>query len=78
MQTKRRRRKENPRKPEFRAALALNRETAAAWALRHNVKPGHLSAVLAGDRESGRLEVEMDSYIADFRERVSRTAGVVA
>jgi hypothetical protein len=78
MNATKRRRKENPRKAEFRAALALNRETAAAWAKNHNVKPGHLSAVLAGDRDSGRLETEMDAYIADFRSRVSRSATAMA
>lgn len=77
MPTSRRRRKENPRKAEFRAALALNRETASAWAASHNVKPGHLSQVLNGIRESARLDAEIDAYIADFRSRVAASAAVV-
>lgn len=74
----RKRRKPSPRQAEFRAALALNRENSADWARRHGVHPSHLSMVLNGARESGRLDAAVDAYITDFRTRVARSAMVGA
>lgn len=64
--------RDNPRRAEFRAALALNGETASSWAVnRAGVQPGHLSLVLSGVRESARLTRQIDAYIAEFRARMS-------
>jgi len=51
------------RKRFFRAALALSEMTVGAFARLQGVSPTHVYAVLAG-RESGRLEAEIDAFIA--------------
>jgi hypothetical protein len=60
------------RKKEFMAALALLGETQAEWAIRHGITPGHLSHILCGRRESGRVDGLMDAYINEFRAAVAR------
>ena len=51
------------RKRYFHAALALSEMTVVAFARMQGVGPKHVYAVLAG-RESGRLEAEIDAFIA--------------
>ena len=51
------------RKRYFHAALALSDMTVVAFARLQGVGPKHVYAVLAG-RESGRLEAEIDAFIA--------------
>ncbi len=54
--------KTDNRKSRFRAALALSRMTAAEWAQANGVHPGHLSAVLAGKRESISLTEKIEAF----------------
>jgi hypothetical protein len=53
------------RKARFTAALALVGKTKTQWALEHGVHRVHLNAVLRDERESPRLVVEVDRFIAD-------------
>lgn len=52
------------RRKLFRAALALVGKTQADFAVEQGVKPGHLSQVVSGKRESQRLATEIESFIA--------------
>lgn len=52
------------RRKLFRAALALVGKTQADFAAEQGVKPGHLSQVVSGKRESQRLTAEIAAFIA--------------
>lgn len=52
------------KRKELRAALALAGITQGTWAERLGVTPEHLSMVLNGHRESGRLLQEVDAFTA--------------
>lgn len=52
------------RKARFRAALALGRITATEWATEHGITQGHLSKVVNGERDSGKLTQQIDAFIA--------------
>lgn len=51
------------RKKLFRAALGIAGMTARQWAELNGVTDGHVSHVLAGDRESASLTEKMDEFI---------------
>lgn len=52
------------RRKLFRAALALVGKTQADFAVEQGVKPGHLSQVVSGKRESARLGIEIQAFIS--------------
>jgi histidinol dehydrogenase len=54
------------RKSRFRAALALAKKTAEAWAEENDVTPGHLSLVLAGKRESQSLTEKIEAFTEQY------------
>lgn len=55
------------RNQRFRAALVLAGETLRSWAEKQGVTYGHLRFVMLGERESPRLEREMEELIKRFR-----------
>lgn len=57
-------RRKMSRQARFRAALALARITAEAWATEQGVTGGHLSKVVNGERESASLLAKVDAFIA--------------
>lgn len=63
------------RKAQFRAALAVAGKTAQEWAADHGVTVTHLNYVLAGERESPRLNAALDAFI---REQTATLAGSAA
>ena len=54
------------RKAAFKAALALAGTNQREWAAGEGITAGHLSLVLAGERESERLTAKIDAYIARY------------
>ena len=50
------------RKSQFRAALALAEMTAAQWAEKNDITPGHLSQVLCGKKESRALLEKIEAF----------------
>lgn len=55
-------RTKDSRKARFRAALALAGLTQEQWADREGITASHLSRVLAGERDSGRLMEKVSAF----------------
>lgn len=55
------------RKARLRAALALSGLTMKEWATAHGVSYGHLRFVLLGERESPRLDREIEQFIKQYK-----------
>lgn len=62
------------KRKELKAALALAGLTQGMWAAQQGVTPEHLSMVLNGKRESGRLLQELDAFTAKHLARLEEVA----
>jgi predicted transcriptional regulator len=62
------------RKARFLRALAVTGQSQAAWADEVGVSPAHLSFVLNGKRESGKLVGKIDAFIREHQTKQQNAA----